>query len=434
MEAKTLPEKTGKTVYEPGYLERDPSVLPRGQIRLRAVESREERTRILRGYFDRQIDVLYKEPKGAMRFPYLVPGGAYQDLWDWDAFFVACAVPESGLRYAKGAVENFLDGIFRTTGRPAKKIGPDGSREAYSFPYPLQAQFAYIIGERIGDHSWLLPYWASLKRMRTWFDTHTRSPRGYYLWNKMYGNGLDNNPAVYGRPNRSSAGADLASWHYRDLMAMVQLAKKFEPALAEGYLTQARALREQIRQEYWDKIDRFFYNIDCQDDFEAATCQEITWHTYLKYRNFSCFFPLWAGVATAEQAACMRDALMDERQFLAPCGIRSHSKEDVDIYNNVQMVDPSNWQGPVWGLTSYLCAYGLARYGYRQEAAEIVRRMGDTFVSDIEQNGCIHEYYSGEDGQPLFRPGFISWNVLARCAEDDIAAGTDCTTLGLLEE
>lgn len=69
-----------------------------------------------------------------------------------------------------------------------------------------------------------------------------------------------------------------------------------------------------------------------------------------------------------------------------------------------------------------------------RKPAEIARRMSNTFANDIQQNGCIHEYYSGEDGQPLFRPGFISWNVLARCAEDEIAAGRDSTTLGLLDE
>ena len=129
----------------------------------------------------------------------------------------------------------------------------------------------------------------------------------------------------------------------------------------------------------------------------------------------------------------MRDVLMDEKKFLAPVGIRSHSKEDIDIYNNVQMVDPSNWQGPVWGLTSYLVAYGLNRYGFRKEAEEVVKRMSDTFASDIVQNGCVHEYYSGDDGQPLFRPHFISWNVLAIRAMDDVSNGEDCTTLDLLD-
>lgn len=426
-----LPMKYGNTVYEPGYLERDPGVLAAGKIDFKEL-SAEERRQLIDGYFLKDIKRLYKEPKGAMKYPYVVPGGAYLDLWDWDSFFVACAVPESGIPYAKGSVKNILEGIFRTDGRPPKKISPDGARERYSFPYPLQAQFAYIIGSRQGDFGWIEKYWDNLKRMREWFDNNSKSPRGYYLWNKMYGNGLDNNPAVYGRPNRSSAGADLASWHYRDIMAMYQLSKYFEPNVSDKYFEQAEELKKQIQENYFDTLDKFFYNIDCYEDFEAITCQDITWHTYLKFRNFSCFFPLWAGVATNEQAKCLRDALMDEKQFLAPCGIRSHSAEDKAVYNNVPMVDPSNWQGPVWGLTSYLCAYGLNRYGYHEDAKEVVKRMDNTFANDIKQNGCIHEYYSGEDAQPLFRPGFISWNVLALNAAKDIDNNTDCTTHGLL--
>lgn len=92
-----LPEKIGNTVYEPGYLERAPGVMPKGKIIYHEIATRRERNEILRHYFEQQISVLYKEPKGAMKFPYLVPGGAYQDLWDWDAFFVACAVPRKRL-------------------------------------------------------------------------------------------------------------------------------------------------------------------------------------------------------------------------------------------------------------------------------------------------------------------------------------------------
>lgn len=417
-------------IYEDGYLKRNPSVLPKGKIEIKNYEGRQN---ILDDYFKKAIRGLYKEPKGAMKYPYLVPGGEYQDLWDWDSFFVACAVPNEGIPYAKGSVQNILEGIIETTGRPPKKISPSGERDSYSFPYPLQAQFAYIIGKRTGDFKWIEPYWNSLKRMRRWFDENTKSERGFYLWLAMYGNGIDNNPSVYGRPNHSSAGIDLVCWHYRDIMALYQLSKIFEPDLTTLYLNQAQELKKQIQNCYWDTIDGYFYNIDCREDFAQKTCQEITWYTYLKFRNIASIFPLWAGIANGEQAARIRDVLMDEKEFLSCCGTRSHSKID-PIYNNVMMVDPSNWQGPVWGLSSYLAAYGLSRYGYKDEAKLIVDRISDTFASDIRQNGCVHEYYDGDNGQPLFRPHFISWNILGINAANDIENGLDCTTLDLLDE
>lgn len=418
-----------KIIYDTGYVDNDPTVHPLKEIPLGDVENRSQ---IIKDYMENCSAPLFKEPTGAMKYPYIVPGGSYMDLWDWDSFFVSCAAPDKSIPYAKGSVMNFLDGIIETTGRPPKKISPDGHRDTYSFPYPLQAQYAYIVAKRVGDFDWIKPYWNNLKRMRKWFDDKTKSYRGYYLWMSMYGNGIDNNPAVYGRRNATSAGVDLASWHYRDIMAMYQLAKLFEPAVAADYLKQAEELKAQIQMEYWDIIDKSFYNIDCSEDYAEKTLQEITWHTFLKFRNISTVFPLWAGIASEEQAKCIRDALMNEDEFLSVAGVRSHSKID-PIYNNTLTVDPSNWQGPVWGLSSYLAAYGLARYGYKEEALEICRRMDNTFANDILTNGCVHEYYHGDSGQPLFRPHFISWNMLARCVEDDLIKGNDCTTYELLE-
>ena len=418
-----------KVVLEDGLLKRNPSLLPKGSIKFERYENQQQ---IIDEYFDKACEALYKEPKGAMKYQYLVPGGQYEDLWDWDSFFVACAVPDKGISYAKGAVENILSGILETTGKPPKRISPNGERDSYSFPYPLQAQFAYIIAKRVGDFEWVRPYWNNLKRMRQWFDENTKSPRGYYIWLAMYGNGLDNNPAVYGRPNHTSAGIDLVSWHYRDMMAMYKFSKIFEPDTSDYYLNKANELKKQVQDNYWDIMDGYFYNIDCSEDFAQKTCQEITWHIYLKFRSIASIFPLWAGIATDEQAKRIRDVLMDESEFLAPCGTRSHSKSD-PIYNNVQMKDPSYWQGPVWGITSFLAAYGLNRYGYKQEAKEIANRMVSTFASDIKQNGCVHEYYHGDTGQPLFQPEFISWNVLARRVLKDILSDNDCTTYDLLD-
>ena len=141
-----------KVILEDGLLKRNPSLLPKGKIKLEHYENQQE---IIEGYFDKACEALYKEPKGAMKYKYLVPGGQYEDLWDWDSFFVACAVPDEGISYAKGAVENILGGILETTGKPPKRISPNGERDSYSFPYPLQAQFAYIIAKRVGDFEWI---------------------------------------------------------------------------------------------------------------------------------------------------------------------------------------------------------------------------------------------------------------------------------------
>jgi hypothetical protein len=42
----------------------------------------------------------------------------------------------------------------------------------------------------------------------------------------------------------------------------------------------------------------------------------------------------------------------------------------------------------------------------------------------------VHEYYDAETGAPLFNPGFLSWNLLARRILDDLEAGIDPTEIG----
>jgi putative isomerase len=267
---------------------------------------------------------------------------------------------------------------------------------------------------------WICPHWDTLTTIRRWYDQE--SMRGaFYVWPGFRGNGLDNNPAVYGRPSYSSAGVDLAVWHWREIHSMAWLAEALNED-SSGDEASALRLTEQIRSRFWDPCDQFFYAIDCSADDSQTSQQQITWPVHLKFRNFAGLFPVIYGIATEEQAEAVFRRLLDPAEFLSPAGIRSHSARD-GLYNNVPMGNPSNWQGPVWALTTCLCAYGLARYGRIDDAKEVAGRLVRTFAADIESNGCIHEYYCGDTGQPLSKPGFLSWNLLAGRVLSDLEAG-----------
>ena len=131
--------------------------------------------------------------------------------------------------------------------------------------------------------------------------------------------------------------------------------------------------------------------------------QAVKWNTFIKFRSWANLFVLWGKAASCEQAAEVVKKIMSPGEFLPCCGIRSHSKNDM-VYNNEPMGNPSNWQGPVWGLSTFLTAYAMSRYGYKNEALDAARRLIRTYAADIEQNGCVHEFYHGETGQPLMRP------------------------------
>lgn len=69
--------------------------------------------------------------------------------------------------------------------------------------------------------------------------------------------------------------------------------------------------------------------------------------------------------------------------------------------------------------------YGLARYGFKKEAADVAGRLLDVFCADQQQNGTIHECYHAETGAPIMKPGFLSWNLLAIRIVNDLDTGSD---------
>jgi putative isomerase len=394
------------------------------------VHTNDEALPIVKEYLTRSLPDVYREPGSTFGHSYLVPGGGYGGLWDWDTFFMCCAMPDESLDYGIGTFLNLVGGV-REDGKPSKLATEERGYTYDQHPYPLLAQFCYLMARRKDDFSFALPAWEKLRAAMRWYEENTIRNGRFFTWQGLMGNGIDNNPAVYGRPPWSSAGIDLATWHYREYRAMADIARRLGNGQDSEYDEKADALRDLIQDIYWDTVDGSFYNLDMGMDASQITQQGITWVTFLKFRSWATLFPLWGKVASAEQAKAVRDRIMSEEEFLAPCGVRSHSAIE-RVYNNVPMGDPSNWQGPVWGLSTFLTAYGLAKYGFTEDALEVSYRLIRTYAADITQNGAIHEFYNGDTGQPLTNPGFLSWNLFARRIIEDIEQGRDGTSLDLV--
>ncbi|MBR7133721.1 MAG: hypothetical protein IKD04_09355 [Clostridia bacterium] len=411
----------------------DPDAKPGKPIEYEDI-SEEEACATVREYFTVRYNECFRQIDNEnLQGPYIVPGGGHTGLWDWDAFFTSAAMDDDKLKYAKGSICNLLNHADED-GKPRVLILPERVVRGNCIGKPLQAQFAYLVAKRLNDFSWVEPYWDTLENIIKWFDENTMR-NGYYVFTSMFASGIDNNPAVYARTPMGTAGCDQVSFLYRELCAMAKLSKILNKGREEYYIDRAKKLREFASERYFDQMDNFFYSIDVNYDVAVLGGpghQAINWVTYLKFRHFSCLFPLWAGIATKEQAELVKNKIMDENEFLAPCGIRSESKAD-PIYNNTPMGDPSNFQGPVWGISTFLTAYGLLRYGYKDEAYSVAIRLVKQFARDIRQNGCVHEYYHGDTGHPLTRQHYMSWNILAMRIIDDIKNGTDSTTYDMLD-
>lgn len=408
-------------VFDETYFARRGEVMPRAAFEVAG--DRDANERLVGERLQALVPGILVEAHGPFGHGYVVPGSVYTALWDWDAYFVGLALEDRLLNYARGSILNFLERV-RYDGRPAKLVHEDGTIDYGSHPLPLQAQWC-VAATRDGDFDWVRPHWPALRRAAEWYDRQTRGRRGLFVWSSWAGNGIDNNPAVYGRPPRSAIGIDLNCFHYREFLALARLAAALgERSSADAFRGKAAELHAAINRYLWDPVDGFYYNAD-NLTAEAPSLQEITWEIPIKIKSWAGLFALWSGVATPERAErVVREHVMNEAEFLSPYGIRSMAATE-PWYTNAPMGNPSNWNGPVWGLSTFLTAYGLARYGYRDEALEAAGRLIDVYASDLRTNGLIHEYYDADTGRPVIKPGFLSWNLLAVRVLGDIRNGVD---------
>jgi hypothetical protein len=237
---------------------------------------------------------------GALAHPYFVPGGHYDHLWDWDAYFMAeAAWSEELYPYAEGSLFNLLDATD-DSGRPPKLVRADGSLDL-QHPIPLHAQWMVLVCERRGDWDRAAHYWNRMVAIQRWYDATTLSPSGLYRWISMAGQGFDNHPGVYGRPAGSVIGVDLNSFHVREFAAWERLAT--EVGRTNPFAGCGRQLRSAMNDRLFDPVDRFYYNVDDGGASAPRTNQAVTWPVHLKFRHISGVLPLWAGVGQSRSSS-----------------------------------------------------------------------------------------------------------------------------------
>ncbi|MCM1020610.1 MAG: hypothetical protein NC343_00575 [Muribaculum sp.] len=370
------------------------------------------------GFVDLRKQVV-KQPDGFIKYPYLIPAGFYSQLWDWDAFFMANHFISKGQpEYMKSWVLTFSQGIDND-GYVAGCMTKDGPRNVYSGRFamkPFLSQGAYHYSKATGNWEWLRPIYPALKsvidyRKRTQCD----SISGLYYWEIAMQSGADNNPAMnyFKDDSRSFISTDATAFQYGELLAQAAIAEKLGyTADALALRKEAVAIKENLNKLCWNQEDECYYNIDRE--------------TRQQYRRvgYSTFVPLMYKMAPLERGrAMLKRHMLSPQEMKSPFGFRSLSKSDVD-YNNKNIIVPfSNWQGPVWGITSYIYSIGLHHYGFDDEIAWMAEKVGGLMAKDLDNYGTMHETYHAETGEPLapsnfkYRTpegkiqGFVSWNL-----------------------
>lgn len=400
----------------------------------------------LLAYFAENASQLLRPAMGILKYPSISPSLQNKQysttLWDWDTlwtarglFRVAALSNDAGLHakvceHAQGSLLNFLDHqsdegripILITVNNPDFFASTKKDRSIHTNQAkPVMAQLALLVADELQDAKWLEPHFDSLLRFHEAWKRTNMSDVGLLVWGDDVAIGDDNDPTTVGRPFFSSANLLLNCLYYQDLMALKELAarlKREEDVERSDFA--AQTLRAKFLEICWDPRDRFFYTQDVQVVDRRKELiptvkpgMEMSWKCLpLRIQMFTGFLPMWAGVASKEQAAdLVRLHYRNDATFRAPSGVRSMSRQET-MYSLDFSSNPSNWLGPTWIIVNYLVWCGLRDYGFKAEAAELAGKTVKLLAADLAANGSLNEYYHPETGKALSHKGFMDWNLL----------------------
>ena len=385
-----------------------------------------------------------KEPSGELHHPYISPGGPYAtNLWDWDSYWTLYAIfktydrrgnaagIEALRKYARGTLLNFLEHQGKDGALPIELMLTDADRfdclksADNNMAKPFIGQLARLLFEygQLSKEE-LEKYLPQIRAYhQCFFNRYLDRRTGLIFCAKDWGLGVDDDPAVWGRPYKSCASLFLNCFLYCDMQAAAELAAVCGDSDTELFeKSNARNIADAIRKYCWDEREKSFFSVDLQCNVNLVQLKntllnknlETFWNCLkLKILSWNCILPFWAGIGTKEQFdAFIRENFTDDR-LRSDYGIRSLSCDESMYAPGVKRGNPSNWLGPLWIIATYLTVETLKKYGHTEEARKQADGCIAMLARDLEKNGTFHEYYLPETGEPVHNPGFMSWNALA---------------------
>jgi alpha,alpha-trehalase len=142
---------------------------------------------------------------------------------------------------------------------------------------------------------------------------------------------------------------------------------------ARTWQKRATARRDAINKYLWNAKTGLF------EDYDFTAGRQST------YDYLTTFYPLWAGVASPQQAKSVAQHL----SLFEHEGGLAMSRND----------SGTQWDLPFgWAPTNWLAVSGLARYGYRNDASLIARKFMATVRLNFLHDGTIREKYDMVSG------------------------------------
>lgn len=411
---------------------------------LRSVLSAEEFAQIELRILPSEVDQIIDHGLLYLPHDYVVPGGRFNEMYGWDSYFIMLGLLRDGeINLAKSMVDQLIYEIdhYGTVLNANRTYMLNRSQP------PLITQMILKLYEHIQDRAWLRSVLPSVQNYYFYWTVppHLNQATGLSHYNAL-GHGPAPEVSVSEKDEQGRTHYDRVQEYYKqfhiedydvslyydaeqDCLTELfyqgdrsmresgfDISNRFGPFCADiihyapvclnVFLYQMEKDIAQISEiighyhgiSYWHRhaqqrhqlIDRYLW------DAEAGQYFDYNFRTNQRrpYEFATTFFPLWAGLASEQQA---QQVIENLPKFEADGGLLTSTH-----------VSGNQWDAPFgWAPLQLFAVEGLHRYGYHEAADRISRKFIKMVAQEFERSGTIVEKYdvnrcSGDVSDEIF--------------------------------
>lgn len=359
----------------------------------------------------------WRAPAGELKHSGLFPSYHYvwfHGFWAWDSWKHAVALAQYDTELAKDqirAMYYFID----EDGFIPDCVYRDTTIEAHNYRNtkpPLSGWAISEIFNQDGDLEFIREMYPLLVRQHNWwykFRDHDGDGICEYgstdgtlkaaKWDSGMDNAVrfDNSKIVENAPGAYSLdqeSVDLNAYLYAEKLILADFANKLGFAEDnQAFSERSSELAVRIQEQFYDEETGWFYdtNLDGTAFVSVMGCEG--------------WIPLWAMVATEDQALAVRNNILLDSTFNTKVPLQTLAANHPKF-----TPDGGYWRGPTWLDQAYFGIRALKNYGYEEDANQLTYKLFHGAEGLLEKGPSIRENYQPITGAGLESENF-SWSA-----------------------
>ena len=338
----------------------------------------------------------------------------FHGFWAWDSWKHAVAIAQYDTLLASEQIKAMYDHQTENGFIP-DCIYRDTTIEKHNFRNtkpPLSAWAVWEVYEQNQNVNFLRELYPKILKQHNWWYTnrdHDKDGLCEYgstdgsLKAAKWESGMDNavrfdKSKILKNTNNAYSldqeSVDLNAYLYAEKNYLIKIALVLGKKEAAKTLEIAsRELKTKIQKQFFDPVTGWFYDtsLDGKHFIKAMGCEG--------------WIPLWAQVATEEQAEAVRNNMVNPELFNTRVPFQTLSANHPDFKPN-----RGYWRGPNWLDQAYFGIKGLHNYTYHKEAYAASKKLLHNAEGVLIKGESIRENYHPLTGQGLEAENF-SWSA-----------------------